>query len=199
MPITYTNRKGTTYTLCMGKTKTGKPRYFFSREPKDEVLDQLPAGYKITESINGIVSCTSDRPGKILADELVVVEQILSHHPSAAQYRLNVRPDRIEVHEATIQDIADVFGSLTGRGDGFPDFSPAVVQRFRERQIRKAQYSPVMQFILVDDVQRLFGAQRWCYRSSVDGWLRVDHADKLAALAARLIPRLGTETFFDLF
>ncbi len=34
MPITYTNRKGVTYTLCRGETKTGKPRYYFSRTPR---------------------------------------------------------------------------------------------------------------------------------------------------------------------
>ena len=26
MPVTYTNRKGTTYTLCQGVTKTDKPQ-----------------------------------------------------------------------------------------------------------------------------------------------------------------------------
>jgi hypothetical protein len=37
MPITYTNRKGVTYHLCRGVTKTGKPRYYFAREPKSDL------------------------------------------------------------------------------------------------------------------------------------------------------------------
>ena len=40
MAITYTNRKGRTYYLCKDYTKTGKPRYFFSREPKGEILEE---------------------------------------------------------------------------------------------------------------------------------------------------------------
>ncbi len=56
MPITYTNRKGFTYYLCRGVTKTGKPRYYFAREPKDEPVEQIPDGYTISESVNGIVS-----------------------------------------------------------------------------------------------------------------------------------------------
>ena len=52
MPITYTSRKGFTYTLCQGTTKTGKPRYYFARESKDQTLDQIPAGYAISESVN---------------------------------------------------------------------------------------------------------------------------------------------------
>jgi hypothetical protein len=35
MPVTYTNRKGVTYTLCRTTTKTGKARYVFVREPTD--------------------------------------------------------------------------------------------------------------------------------------------------------------------
>ena len=47
MSITYTNRKGRTYYLCQGVTKTGKPRYYFAREPRDTVLEELPGGYEI--------------------------------------------------------------------------------------------------------------------------------------------------------
>jgi hypothetical protein len=49
MPITYTNGKGITYYLCRGITKTGKPRYYFAREPKGEVLNEIPPGFKISE------------------------------------------------------------------------------------------------------------------------------------------------------
>lgn len=50
MAVEYTNRKGDVYYLHAGKTRTGKPRYFFSREPSDELVDAIPAGYEIYES-----------------------------------------------------------------------------------------------------------------------------------------------------
>ena len=56
MPISYTNRKGSTFFLCQGRTKTGRVRYYFSREPKGVEIDQIPSGYEISESINGVVS-----------------------------------------------------------------------------------------------------------------------------------------------
>lgn len=34
--ITYPNRKGKTYYLCVTVTKTGKQRYIFAAEPKGE-------------------------------------------------------------------------------------------------------------------------------------------------------------------
>jgi hypothetical protein len=41
MPITYTNRKGFTYFLNKGVTKTGKPRYYLAREQMGETIDRL--------------------------------------------------------------------------------------------------------------------------------------------------------------
>ena len=66
MPINYTNRKGQTYTLYRGQTKTGKPHYYFGRmgqsQSGGEPVTELPLGFTISESINGIVSLVKDRP-----------------------------------------------------------------------------------------------------------------------------------------
>jgi hypothetical protein len=61
MAVTYTNRKGTTYSLCRGVTKTGKTRYFFAREPVNEPVEKVPEGYEISESVNGVVSLAKVR------------------------------------------------------------------------------------------------------------------------------------------
>jgi len=66
--------KGFTYILNKGVTKTGKPRYYFSRELKDESVEKIPKGYKIQESVNGIVSLVKERPQLILAEESKSVE-----------------------------------------------------------------------------------------------------------------------------
>ncbi|HDH98756.1 MAG TPA: hypothetical protein ENF70_06465, partial [Deltaproteobacteria bacterium] len=51
MAVNYTNRTGKTYYLREGKTKSGKPRYFFSaqQQGKGEVVDRIPDGYEIYE------------------------------------------------------------------------------------------------------------------------------------------------------
>ena len=67
MAVTYTNRKGHTYYLCKGMTKTGKVRYYFALERKDGSPDQIPEGYRISESVNGVVSLVKDQPRLILA------------------------------------------------------------------------------------------------------------------------------------
>jgi hypothetical protein len=64
MPVSYTNRKGITYMLYRGQTRTGKPRYYIGRpvQGQGEPVTEIPPGYTISESVNGVVSLAKDRP-----------------------------------------------------------------------------------------------------------------------------------------
>lgn len=58
MAYKHTNSRGTTYILH-GKTtttNTGKTRtlYFFAKTERDNALDAVPAGYKVSETKNGL-------------------------------------------------------------------------------------------------------------------------------------------------
>ena len=58
MAYAHTNSKGNTYYLHGRETtlKNGSTRtlYFFSKEVKDGALDEVPAGYVVSESKNGL-------------------------------------------------------------------------------------------------------------------------------------------------
>ena len=58
MAFSYKNAKGVTYFLHSKSTttKTGKTQtlYFFSKEQKAGVLNAVPAGYKVSETDNGL-------------------------------------------------------------------------------------------------------------------------------------------------
>ena len=85
MPVSYTNRKGITYTLYRGQTRTGKPRYYFGRpgQNQGEPVTELPPGYTISESVNGVVSLVKDRPSVIQPEEVAAVEAAMQQHPEA--------------------------------------------------------------------------------------------------------------------
>jgi hypothetical protein len=192
--ITYTNRKGWTYYLCQGTTKTGKPRYYFAREPKDELLDEIPQGWEISESVNGIVSLVKKRPAQILPKEVEAVEAAVKRHPKSHNYRVNVRHDRIEIYESTGPDADELLSHLGRTGMLFGGRE----QEMREVLAQDAQFTPVMRFILADRAERTFRAERWCYLGSIDDWIFVD-AGPVAKLARRMIPTLGTDAFYELF
>jgi len=194
MSVTYTNRKGVTYYLCRGVTETGKPRYVFAREPKGEPVEYIPDGYTISESVNGVVSLVKDRPAQLAPEEVAAVEAVLARHPKRRNYRVNVRPERIEIYESAGTDPQDVIAAL---GQMSLLFGGAA-DRLQATLDRHAQFTPVMRFTLVDAEQRTFCAERMCYRGSIDDWINIDYGP-MDRLARRLIPALGTDAFFELF
>jgi hypothetical protein len=194
MPITYTNRKGFTYTLCRGTTKTGKPRYTFSREPKDEPVEQIPEGYAISESVNGIVSLSKERPNQLRSEEVEAVNAVLARHPLKRKYRIGLKPNRIDIYELVGPGSQDI-GAMLKKNGLLGAYTP---EHLRASIDDYARFTPVMRFTLIDAEHRTFGAERMCYLGSIDDWIDID-AGTLHVLAKRLIPKLGTEQFFELF
>ena len=144
MPITYTNRKGTTYYLCQGVTKTGKPRYYFAREPKGEPVEKMPEGFKISESVNGIVSLVRDRPALIRPQEVAAVKAAVRRHPKSHKYRVSVKNNRVEIYEQIGPDAEELAAAFAQDGLGIP----GLADRLRSTMERRAQFTPVLRFIL---------------------------------------------------
>jgi hypothetical protein len=197
MPVSYTNRKGLTYTLYRGQTRTGKPRYYFGRagQGQGEPVTELPPGYTISESVNGVVSLVKERPALIQPEEVAAIEAAVQQHPEARRYRVAVKGNRIEVYEQIGPDYNALVSELH-----LPGLSrPGLAEELRALEERHAQYTPVLRFILLDPTRRRFGAQRWCYLGSIDDWLQLGQTGSVAQLARALIPTLGTDQFYELW
>jgi hypothetical protein len=195
MPITYTNRKGVTYYLCRGSTRTGKPRYSFARQPSDAPVEELPEGFRISESVNGVVSLVRDAPTQLLPAEVAAVEVAVRRHPRARKYRVAVRRDRVEIYEQSGADADDLVAALGSAGF---DLTGRMVE-LRAHLEQRARYSPVLRFVLADPAGRTFRAERMCYLGSIDDWITLWPTRPVEDLARRLVPTLGTDAFFELF
>ncbi len=191
MPVSYTNRKGLTYTLYRGQTKTGKPRYYFGRagQGQGEPVSELPPGFTISESVNGVVSLVKDRPSLIQPEEVAAIEAEVQQHPEARRYRVAVKHDRIEIYEQVGPDYQALLGELQTVGLS----SPGLAERLQAEEEHSARYTPVLRFILLDPTRRQFGAERMCYLGSIDDWLELGQRGPVATLARALIPTLGTD------
>jgi len=197
MPISYTNRKGLTYTLYRGQTKTGKPRYYFGRagQGQGEPVTEIPPGFSISESVNGVVSLVKDRPLLIQPEEVAAIEEAVQQHPEARRYRVAVKHERIEIYEQVGPDYEALLGELQMVALS----RQGLAERLQAEEERYARYEPVLRFILLDQKQRRFGAQRMCYLRSIDGWLELGQTGPVATLARALIPTLGTDQFYELW
>ena len=193
MPITYTNRKDVTYYLCQGVTKTGKPRYFFARAIKDKAVEQIPDGYSILESVNGIVSLSKTQASQLSEDEINGVKAAVARHPNSRKYRINVRPTRIEIYESMAPDVATILAGLAG----VTSISAGTVSQLSADLERHAQFTPVLRFTLLNTEQRTFVAERMCYLGSIDDFIYIGSAP-LEPMAPDAIATLGTEEFFSM-
>ena len=65
--------------------------------------------------------------------------------------------------------------------------------------VRNAHYTPVMRFVLQDEVQRAFEPERYCFRGSVQDWISIGEPDQLQTLASRFLKHLGTDSMYELY
>src|SRR5713226_7222890 len=164
VPVSYTNRKGQTYTLYKGQTRTGKPRYYFGRtgQGQGEPVTEIPPGFKISESVNGVVSLVKDRPSLIQPEEVATVEEAMKQHPEARRYRIAAKDDRIEIYE----QVGPSYDTILSELHMTERFGPGLAERLQSEEERYAQYTPVLRFTLLDPTQRQFGVERMCYLGS---------------------------------
>ena len=194
MAVTYTNRKGRTYYLHQGVTKTGKPRYYFSRDEGGNLIDKIPEGYEISESVNGIVSLAKKRPKKILSAEVEIIEAALKRHKKSRDYRVNVRSEEIEIYERVGPNPTELFAGLSSEL-----FASRIEKRLEEEERIYSQFTLILRFILYDEHERHFGVKRMCYLGSVDDWIDIGYGGSLGKVVEKIIPLLGTERYFDLY
>ena len=181
----YVNRKGQRYLLCETKTKTGKPRYVFSREVVGAPVAAVPEGYEVSESVQGVVSLRKAGSCQILDEEIAVVRAALAQHSRLRRCRVEARKRELVVYEAHVEGLEQLAKMFPGREDAL------------ERVADRAPLMPVLRFLLDDDEKRRFVVERMCYRSSINGWHGLD-GGPLEELAARYVRHVGRESFFDL-
>ena len=203
MAVEYTNRIGKTYYLCEGKTKTEKPRYFFSAQPegKGKPVEEIPEGFEIYENPeNAQVFLRKRKPQLITDIEKHLVEKYVNKLKRSKRYHIDCKGEYITIYEsnADIENLKGLFGGLLKNvplreGLNFGDAMQAIVNAADQH------YSAVMKFGLIDKERRLFIAERFCFRGSIDDWIEISSPNALKKLAKKYIKRLGTEGFYDLF
>src|SRR5437870_13149885 len=96
MPLEYTNRKGDVYYLHGGKTPTGRPKYYFSRESGDGLVDAVPAGHEIWESpTGGLVYLRKVKPAIIKPFEREMVCEAIRRRATLEHFLVDVQKNSL--------------------------------------------------------------------------------------------------------
>lgn len=195
MPYGYTNRKGVTYYLHRSPGRRGRVRLVMKRSAGRGTLDAVPEGHEVVENVNGQVSVRRI-PRRVISEiEEAAVQAALRKH-RREEYRFEISGERILVYQPN-GDADEHARRLSGLAP--PEEREATERELRESMRRRMTYSPVLRLSLADGKKRTFDIERMCYRSSVDGWLHVLGPMPLAAALDESVPRLGRDSFFELW
>ena len=197
MGVEYVNRKGDRYFLQQGKTKTGKPRYFFGRKIKETVVEKVPKGYEIYESPGaGQVFLRKVKPTEISTLEREMVEEGIRRYAGSKCCIVDIQGNSLVVYlpdmnEKDVDRLIEVIGGPSVVGIARSEAAKA-------RIIGYSTYGKMMRFGLIDADERLFMLQRWCSRGSIDDWIFLDGPAPLSKLVRKYVKHLGKESFFEL-
>jgi hypothetical protein len=190
MTIQHTTRTGKTYYLHAGKGKSGKANYFFSTESAGPLVNSVPEGFEIYESVGGQVFLRRKQAKLITDEELATVKNALKRHAAEWRYRVEVKKTAVIIHEAP-----DNTAGLERIASPWIDRA-----EIKQAVIQNASYMAVMRFLLADPEKRLFLAERFCFRGSVEDWIDIGGpAQKLSVVLSKFIKHLGRESIFELY
>lgn len=201
MSVQHTNRNGKTYYLREGKTKTGKPRYFFSSKPegKGKPVDRIPEGYEIYEHPqNAQAFLRKARPRLITEAEEQLVQKYLSELDRPKRYRSDCKDALITIWESDVnfERTKSIFEEFMTVGNLFPG-QGADDKKSDYFNALDRTYTPVMRFRLNNREKRIFNAERYCFRGSIDDWIFLDGPRDLESLLEKNIKLLGTDDLFE--
>ena len=197
MAVTHKNRRGETYHLLQGKTKTGKPKYYVSKKPGLNTVDTIPDGYELFESpVDAIVHVRKLRPTSILKEELDETISIISRVTGKKIFSV-LREGKALVVYWPDRDSGDV-SQLFSRMFGVSLHSGSDHDTSYDRSLMMLmKTSAVLKFVLSDDEKRTFAAERMCFRG--DGfWLTYSQSGPLPPLVESLCIHLGQESFYEI-
>jgi hypothetical protein len=188
--LAYQNRRGETYYLHHGVTKTGKPRYFVAKTVGEGALATLPEGLEIAETANGVVSVrrVDTSANAIPAKDVETVRAFLAKHQRLHAYVAEVRKGEIVISEPVGFQEERVPGLAEELGLG---------RMLRVPSTRPTRYTPVMKLVRDGSNPGRYMVHRMTYRG--DGGFLPLSGGSLQDLLGRFVVHLGTDRFFELY
>ena len=119
-----------------------------------------------------------------------MVKEALKRHAEEWRYKVEIKKTAIIIYETSAN-------SAGLESFVLPWISKATI---KQSVIQNANYMAVMRFVLADPEQRLFLAERFCFRGSVEDWIDINGpAQKLSVVLKKFIKHLGKESIFELY
>jgi hypothetical protein len=158
---------------------------------KGDLVDTFPPGYEIYENPNAQVFLRRKR-GQIITDEEVkTVKAGVQQYSKLEYFIVDVKGNAIIVYtpDQDVDLLMDTFDLLPGARSAK---KKAILENV-------LTFSPILQFVLMDEEKRLFESQRYSFLGSIDDWINIGDIDRLPELVKTYVPHLDEDSFYDLY
>jgi hypothetical protein len=105
MAVTHVNRKGQTFYLHETRTKTGKPKFFFSMKDDGVLVGSIPEGFEVYENPDAQVFLRKKLPRFITDHEIAAVREGLRKYAKDRPCMADVREKHIVVYYSERGDL----------------------------------------------------------------------------------------------
>jgi len=131
---------------------------------------------------------------RIDPQEVEFARRLLQEHAGVPHTLVDVEKDSLVVYAADDRDLKRMVAALKELTFGHLSAKDEAWLKTR------LQFEKLLRFTLIDEQHRLFSAERWCFRGSIDDWIHVGlRPGSLETLITSLAPHLGQESFFELY
>ena len=198
MVYQHRNRRGDVYLLQAGKTRTGKPRYYFGRKLTGDAVEVVPPGYEVFESPGrGQVFLRKKQATCIDPSEREVVVQGIRDLSNVEHFIVDVEEDCLVVYLPTMH--LDEVNALVRQLAGPNALEVPRYRDGRDQFMRELEYKKALRFRLLYSDRRQFHVEQWWSLGSREGWLRLAGPAPLLNLVERYVEHLGKKSLDSLF
>ncbi|WP_261177662.1 hypothetical protein [Anaerobacillus sp. CMMVII] len=159
------------------KTKKGNTTFHFSKQSKGAAdIEDIPKGFEIYEEPNGKVYLKKKIKQYIDAKEIEIIQNGIEKYSEIEDFKLDIKKDIVYIY--TVDN----------------SFANGLIPKHLLNKYK--QYDTQLRFVLIDEDERIFEVERFCYLGSVDDWITLDRSTNLEKLVQDYTHHLGKESFY---
>lgn len=160
---------------------------------KGNLVNTIPKGFEIYENPNAQVFLRKIQPQIITEAEIAVVDTGMQQRSQVDRYLIDVKKDMISIftpneNAAGISELLTSTAAMLGRNS----------QNIQQLLEQSLTYASDLRFVLVDQQQRFFQTERYCYLGAIDDWIKVGPVAPLQTLVETFVHHIGQDSFYNL-
>ena len=185
-PVEYVNRRKEKTYLKKAPTKSGKIQYCaiknISKIKPEELLDYIPDGYEFYENPRDAQVYFRRIPVYNISDaEVEIVDSVMKNHEIVSDYIIEKGVNEITIFVSQINKNDDQYS-------GYPYNLKKSINFY-------LRYEDVMKF---KKSGKMYHAQRFCWRSSIDDWITLEKNMDLRYLVEKYCHHIGRDSYYEL-